>query len=141
MKKALVAAALVVAGLAPARAADMEADDKTIRGTISVHPDLAGHVMPGDRLILKIYHPGATAELDATYRIVSTFTLPSEFRFGPAIDMNGRTRYHAHIVEVFTDKDADVLSVAPGAVMARSDGLVPPGARGARLGRDRNGAG
>jgi hypothetical protein len=133
MKKAMVAAALVVVVLAPARAADMEADDKTIRGTISVRPDLAGHVMPGDRLILKIYHPGATAELDATYRIVSTFTLPTEFRFGPAIDMNGRTRYHAYIVEVFTDKDSDVLSVAPGEVMARSDGPVPLGTTGLRL--------
>lgn len=133
MKKAIVAVALVVAGLAPARAADMEAEDKTIRGTISVHPDLAGHIAPGDRLILKIYHPGATAELDATYRIVSTFTLPTEFRFGPAIDMNGRTRYHAYIVEVFTDTDNDVLSVAPGEVMARSDGLVPLGTTGLRL--------
>ncbi len=133
MKRAIVAAALVVAGLAPARAADMEAEDKTIRGTISAHPDLPVAIAPGDRLILKIYHPGATAELDATYRIVSTFTLPTEFRFGPAIDMNGRTRYDAYIVEVFTDKDADVLSVAPGEVMARSDGLVPLSTTGLRL--------
>ncbi len=133
MKKSIVAVALAVAALAPARAADMDADDKTIRGTISVRPDLAGHIAPGDRLILKIYHPGATAELDATYRIVSTFTLPTEFRFGPAIDMNGHTRYHAYIVEVFTDKDSDVLSVVPGEVMARSDGLVPLGTTGLRL--------
>ncbi len=133
MKKSIVAAALAVAALAPASAADTDADDKTIRGTISVRPHLASRVAPGDRLILKIYHPGATAELDATYRIVSTFTLPTEFRFGPAIDMNGRTRYHAYIVEVFTDTDNDVLSVAPGEVMARSDGLVPLGATGLRL--------
>ena len=133
MKRAIVAAALVVAGLAPARAADMAAEDKTIRGTISAHPDLPVAIAPGDRLILKLYHPGATAELDATYRIVSTFTLPTAFRFGPAIDMNGRTRYDAYIVEVFTDKDADVLSVAPGEVMARSDGLVPLGTTGLRL--------
>ena len=133
MKRAIVAAALIVAGLAPARAADMAADDKTIRGTISAHPDLPVAIAPGDRLILKIYHPGATAELDATYRIVSTFTLPTAFRFGPAIDMNGRTRYDAYIVEVFTDTDSDVLSVAPGEVMARSDGLVPLGTTGLRL--------
>ncbi len=133
MKNAMIAAALVLAVLAQARAADMAAEDKTIRGTIAVHPDLAGAIAPGDRLILKIYHPGATAELDATYRIVSTFTLPTEFRFGPAIDMNGRTRYHAYIVEVFTDKDSDVLSVVPGEVMARSNGLVPLGTTGLRL--------
>jgi hypothetical protein len=133
MKKSIVAVALAVAALGQASAADMEADDKTFRGTISVRPDLAGHIAPGDRLILKIYHPGATAELDATYRIVSTFTLPTEFRFGPAIDMNGRTRYHAYIVEVFTDTDSDVLSIAPGEVMARSDGLVPLGTTGLRL--------
>ena len=133
MKKVIVVAAVVLSLIGPARAAEMESKDKTIRGTVSVHPDLAGHIAPGDRLILKLYHPGAAVEMDPMYRIVSSFTLPTDFRFGPAIDMNGRTRYDAYIVEVFTDKDNDVLSPAPGEVMARSDGLVPLGTTGLRL--------
>jgi hypothetical protein len=49
-----------------AAAAEMPA----IRGTLTVAPDLARHIGPDDRLIIKLYHPKDGVEMDAKYQIV-----------------------------------------------------------------------
>lgn len=103
------------------------AAEKAIQGVISVRPDLARHLGPDDRLAIKIYHPGDGVELDTKYQILPTFKLPLEFHIGPAIDMSGRTKWSAYVVEVFTDTDGDLLSVAPGELLARTAEPVPLG--------------
>ncbi len=103
------------------------AGDKTIQGVISVRQDLARHLGPDHRLAIKIYHPGDGIELDTKYQILPTFKLPLEFRIGPAIDMSGRTKWSAYVVEVFTDTDGDLLSVGPGELLARTAEPVPLG--------------
>ena len=113
---------------AGARAAEPGA--KTIQATIRVPPALAGQIAPGDRLVLKLFHPGAAAELDAKYRLVEDFSLPLEVVLGPSIDMSGRTKFQDYVVEAFTDKDGDVLKVAPGELGARTPGPVPLGTTG-----------
>ena len=50
-----------------ARSAD---PGQMIQETVAVAPGLAGQVAPGDRLIIKLCHPGDGVELDAKYRIV-----------------------------------------------------------------------
>ena len=125
--------ALAVLGLgliAPARAAD---PGQMIQGTVAVAPGLAGQVAPGDRLIIKLYHPGDGVELDAKYRIVEEFMLPFDFVAAPSIDMSGQTKFQAYVVEVFTDTDRDVLSVAPGELLARTPQPIPLGTTGLRL--------
>ncbi len=106
---------------------------RAISGTLSVAPDLAHHLGPDDRLILKIYHPRDGLELDAKYQIVPRFDLPLEFYAAPSIDMSGQTRFDAYALEAFTDKDADVLAVAPGELIARTSAPVPLGTTGLRL--------
>jgi hypothetical protein len=101
-----------------------------IQGTVAVAPGLAGQVAPGDRLIIKLYHPGDGVELDAKYRIVDEFTLPFDFVAAPSIDMSGQTKFQAYVLEVFTDKDGDVVRAAPGELVARTPEPVPLGTTG-----------
>lgn len=111
------------------------ADDsnRTIQGTIRVRADLAQHVSPGDRLVLKLFHPGNGVELDAKYAILPTFTLPVDFRIAPTFDMSGRSKWKSYVVQAFTDKDGDVLSVVPGELSASTAGVVPLGTIGVDL--------
>jgi hypothetical protein len=65
--------------------------------------------------------------MDAKYQIVPSFSLPFAFQAGPSVDMNAHTKYDAYVLELFTDKDDDVLAVAPGELIARTPGPVPLG--------------
>ena len=124
------AALYVIAALGllePVRAAD---PGQMIQGTVAVAPGLTGQVAPGDRLIIKLYHPGDGVELDARYRIVDEFSLPFDFVAAPSIDMSGRTKFQAYVLEVFTDKDRDVVRAAPGELRARTPEPVPLGTTG-----------
>lgn len=113
--------------------ASIAADMQAISGRLTVAPELAHHVGRDDRLILKLYHPQDGIEMDATYRIVESFSLPFAFHAAPSIDMNGRTKYDAYVLELFTDKNGDVLAVAPGELIARTPGPVPLGTTDLRL--------
>lgn len=104
-----------------------------IQGTILVHADLAHHISPDDRLIIKLFHPGNGVELDAKYAISPTFNLPVEFRITPTFDMSGGSKWKSYVVQAFTDKDGDVLSVVPGELLASTPGLVPLGTTGVVL--------
>ena len=114
-------------------AASSRADMPTISGSLSVAPELAHHVGPDDRLILKLYHPQDGVEMDAIYRIVQSFALPFAFHAAPTIDMNGRAKYDAYVLELFTDKNGNVLAVAPGELFTRTPGPVPLGTTDLRL--------
>jgi hypothetical protein len=100
---------------------------QTIRGTLTVAPGLAHHIGPNDRLVIKLYYPKDGVEMDAKYQIVPDFSLPYAFRAAPSIDMNARTKYDAYVVELFTDKDNDVLAIAPGELIVRTPAPVPLG--------------
>lgn len=103
---------------------------KAIQGTIAIRADLAQHVSPGDRLVIKLFHPGNGVELDAKYAILPKFTLPVDFRVTPTFGMSGRSKWKSYVVQAFTDKDSDVLSIAPGELLASTPGVVPLGATG-----------
>jgi hypothetical protein len=122
----LVAATFAANGAA---AAEMQ----TIRGTLTVAPGLAHHIGPDDRLIIKLYHLENGVEMDARYQIVPRFALPLEFVAAPSIDMSGSTKFDAYVLELFTDKDGDVLGTAPGELIARTPEPVPLGTRDLRL--------
>jgi hypothetical protein len=121
--------ALIVTAAPSAGQGQMQA----IRGTLTVAPDLAHHIGPDDRLIIKLYHPGGGVELDAKYQIVPRFALPLEFHTAPSIDMSGQTKFDAYVIEAFTDKNADVLGIAPGELVARTPEPVPLGTADLRL--------
>jgi hypothetical protein len=106
---------------------------QAIRGILTVAPDLAEHIGPNDRLIIKLYHPKDGVEMDAKYQIVPSFSLPFAFQAAPSIDMNARTKYDAYVLELFTDKNDDVLAIAPGELIARTPGPVPLGTSGLQL--------
>jgi hypothetical protein len=127
------AAGLVAATLALAPPVWALDPSQTIRGTVELAPDLAARPGAGDRLIIKLYHPGAGVDLDAKYRIIEEFTLPLDFVAAPSIDMSGRTKFQAYVVEVFTDTDGDAARAAPGELVARTPAPVPLGTTGLRL--------
>ena len=118
---------------AVASQASAEGSLPTIRGVVTVTPDLAEHVAPDDRLIIKLYHPKEGVELDAKYQIVPRFTLPFPFLAAPSIDMNARSKYAAYVVEVLTDKDGDPIRAAPGELFARTPEPVPLGTKDLRI--------
>ena len=110
-----------------------QAEAQAIGGTLTVAPEFAHHIGRDDRLIIKLYHPRDGVELDATYRIVPRFSLPLAFKAAPAIDMNARAKYTAYVLELFTDKDNDVVAIAPGELLARTRAPVPLGTTDLRL--------
>ena len=132
MKHPLLISIGLALSLAPAPGAGA-GQKPAISGTLSVAPDLAHHIGPNDRLIIKLYHPGSGVELDAKYQIVPRFELPLEFHAAPSIDMSGQTRFDAYVIEAFTDKNADVLAPAPGELIARTPQPVPLGTTDLRL--------
>jgi hypothetical protein len=121
--------------LAPTFAANWAAAEEmqTIQGTLTVAPGLADHIGPNDRLIIKLYYPKGGVELDAKYQIVPRFELPFEFTAAPSVDMSGLTKFDAYVLELFTDKDGDVLGTAPGELIARTPAPVPLGTENLRL--------
>ena len=125
--------AFLLAGWLFAAAGWSDESRKFIQGTINVSSDLSQHVSPDDRLIIKLFHPGDGVELDAKYAILDTFALPVDFRIAPTFDMSGGSKWKSYVVQVFTDKDADVLSVAPGELLGGTTGPVPLGTTGLAL--------
>ncbi|MGH6905233.1 MAG: hypothetical protein ACREIR_21130 [Geminicoccaceae bacterium] len=121
--------ALIVTAAPSAGQGQMQA----ISGTLTVAPHLAHHIGPDDRLIIKLYRPGAGVELDAKYQIVPSIELPLEFLAAPSVDMSGQTKFDAYVIEAFTDKNADVLAIAPGELIARTPEPVPLGTADLRL--------
>ena len=104
-----------------------------IQGRITVHPDLARHVAPGDRLLSKLFHPKGAMVMDAKFQIIPKFELPMEFRIAPALDMSRRSKWQDYVLEVFTDKDQNVLGTAPGELIGRTPEAVPLGTSGVVL--------
>ena len=121
--------------LAPAFAANwaVAAEMQVIRGTLTVAPGLAHHIGSNDRLIIKLYHPENGVEMDAKYQIVPRLALPFEFQATPSVDMSGQTKFDTYVVELFTDKDEDVLGRASGELIARTPAPVPLGTTDLRL--------
>ncbi|MGI9333263.1 MAG: hypothetical protein ACR2RL_08920 [Gammaproteobacteria bacterium] len=104
-----------------------------LTGEIHVEPALADRVDPDDRLIIKLYHPEGERQLDQSYRVVTGFELPLRFIAAPGLDMSRRTKWRHYVVEVFTDKDGDVLGVAKGELLGRTPETVELGSTGLRI--------
>lgn len=104
-----------------------------IRGTVAAAPGHEAAVGGADRLVIKIFHPGADVEHDPKYKFVREFSLPMPFAISPPIDMNGRARWPVWRVEISTDRDGDVLSLVEGELFAATPEPLPLGTRGVVL--------
>lgn len=131
-KAARLTTAAALAWALPAAAAE-DGGDMFIRGTVSAAPEHAAGIAAGDRLVIKIYHPGDGVEHDPKYKYVRDFSLPADFAISPPIDMNGNARWPVWRVEIFTDRDGDVLSVVDGELFAATPEPLPLGRRGVVL--------
>ena len=101
----------------------------SIEGVIDIKPELKAKLSPTDRLVIKLFHPKDGIEMDAKFSIISNFQLPLEFRVSPYIVMDGTTRHEKYVIEVFTDKDQDVLGITDGELLGRTAGTVELGSR------------
>lgn len=108
----------------------VQADRVAISGSVDASAESRRAIAATDRLVIKIYHPKNGVEMDATYRILPTFTLPQAFSISPSLDMNRQAKWPSYRVDIYTDKDGDVLSLSDGEVFATSSSLVDLGHRG-----------
>ena len=108
-------------------------ESMTISGTVTLSSALADRIAPGDRLVLKLYHPDDGIEKDTRYWIIEEFDFPRGFEIAPSTDMNGLARWPTYHLEVFTDRDRDVLSLTSGELFAKSVDLIPLGTEGVVL--------
>ena len=116
--------------------ADMDTNDMaglSIEGTINAVPELQQYLSTSDRLIIKLFHPKDGIEMDAKYSIVGNFQLPLKFRISPSILMDGTTHHDKYVVEVFTDKDLDVLRSESGELFGTTRDALQLGSRDVRL--------
>ena len=105
----------------------------SIEGVIDVKPELKQALSPADRLVIKLFHPKDGIEMDAKYSIMSNFQLPLQFRVSPYIVMDGTPRHNKYVIEVFTDKDQNVLRGADGELAGGTSGTVDLGSRGLHI--------
>ncbi|MGI9494123.1 MAG: hypothetical protein ACR2QF_17165 [Geminicoccaceae bacterium] len=119
--------------LPPAHAAEETTSNNTISGTIFLPPDLQHELAADDRLVLKLYHPDGGVEKDTRYWIIDRFDLPRDFSVAPSVDMNGKVRWPTYMLEVFTDRDGDVLNAVAGELFVKTDDLIPLGTSGLQL--------
>ena len=116
--------------------ADMDTNDMaglSIEGPINAVPELQQYLSTSDRLIIKLFHPKDGIEMDAKYSIVGNFQLPLKFRISPSILMDGTTHHDKYVVEVFTDKDQDVLRIESGEFFGTTRDALQLGSRDVRL--------
>ena len=116
--------------------ADMDTNDMaglSIEGTINAVPELQQYLSTSERLIIKLFHPKDGIEMDAKYSIVGNFQLPLKFRISPSILMDGTTHHDKYVVEVFTDKDQDVLRIESGELFGTTRDALQLGSRDVRL--------
>ena len=126
----------LIGQLAPIALADMDTNDManlSIEGTINAVPELQQYLSTSDRLIIKLFHPKDGIEMDAKYSIVGNFQLPLKFRISPSILMDGTTHHDKYVVEVFTDKDQDVLRIESGELFGTTRDALQLGSRDVRL--------
>ena len=120
------AAILAAAGMAASGLASAADESAMLQGTIAVAPDAA--LGASDRLVVKIYHPGEDGlELDPKYWIFEAPALPMQVGLAPTAEMSGNARYGDYVVEAFSDRDGDVLSLVEGELWAATDGPRPLG--------------
>ena len=120
--------ALLAAGPA---SAESRTERAAYRGVVTV--SAAATVVAGDRLVLKLYHPGAGVDLDVKYRIIPDFVPPLDFVIAPAIDMSGRTRWSRYVVAAFIDRDGDVTNLNADEAFARTPEPLAIGTSGITL--------
>lgn len=125
MRSLLVVAACLVPA-AGAIAADTR--DLAITGEIRLGDGLG--VVPGSRLVIRMYHPDEGIEKDLKYWILDDFAFPQAFSVAPTVNMAGNARWDSYVVEAFTDTDRDVLNLIEGEVWAGTGTLVPVGSEG-----------
>tara|TARA_B100000929_G_scaffold286656_1_gene272158 strand:- start:582 stop:1016 length:435 start_codon:yes stop_codon:yes gene_type:complete len=132
--RALVLALLMAQLLSAALAMDIEdVSALSIEGTIDATPQFQQYLSSSDRLIIKIFHPENGIEMDAKYSIVRNFQLPLKFRITPYILMDRSTRHEKYIIEVFTDKDKDLLRIESGELFGTTPDTIQLGSRDVKL--------
>lgn len=120
-------AGAVLFGLAVWQAGAGEAGDIAITGRIAVAPDLVDTVGESDRLVIKMYHPDDGVEKDLKYWIVEEYAFPQDFRIAPTVNMAGNARWEDYVIEVYTDRDRNVLNLIDGELWVSTGTLVPLG--------------
>ncbi|SVC32181.1 uncharacterized protein METZ01_LOCUS285035 [marine metagenome] len=132
--RALVLVLLMAQLLSAALAMDIEdVSALSIEGTIDATPQFQQYLSSSDRLIIKIFHPENGIEMDAKYSIVRNFQLPLKFRITPYILMDRSTRHEKYIIEVFTDKDKDLLRIESGELFGTTPDTIQLGSRDVKL--------
>ncbi|MBL26045.1 MAG: hypothetical protein CMM50_00645 [Rhodospirillaceae bacterium] len=123
----LLATAAVAVSITAAGSGVAAESSGMLRGTIELA--VGASLAAGDRLVVRIYHPGADGlELDPKYWIFDEPALPMPVALAPTAEMSGNARWGDYVVEAFSDRDGDVLSLVPGELWAGTDGPLPLGA-------------
>lgn len=106
--------------------------ERTVSGTVSAAPELAGSVAAGDRLIVMLFDPEAGRP--AAVNMLPVTKLPQSFSISIP---PGQPLKAGYSLRILTDKDGNPFGAAPGEIVGRSAGLVPPGTHDVRFVMDR----
>lgn len=96
--------------------------ERTISGTVSATPELAGNVTAGDRMVILLFDPEAGRP--AAINMVPVTRLPQTFSISVP---PGQPLKPGYSLRILTDKDGSPFHAAPGEIVGRSPALVAPG--------------
>jgi hypothetical protein len=95
---------------------------RSVSGTVRASKELAGKVSPGDRLVVMLFDPESGQP--AAVSVVALNALPQRFKISIP---TGQPLRNGYSLRILTDKDGSPFGAAPGEIVGRSSGLVPPG--------------
>jgi hypothetical protein len=102
--------------------------ERTVSGTVRAAPELAANVAAGDRMVIMLFD--LEAGRPAAVQLVPITMLPQSFSISiPA----GQPLKAGYSLRILTDKDGNPFGAAPGEIVGRSAGLVPPGKHDVRF--------
>ena|SRR5579863_830173 len=102
--------------------------ERTISGTVSAAPEVAGTVTPGDRLIILLFDPELGRP--AAVSMAEVTKLPQAFSISIP---PGQPLKSGYSLRILTDKDNNPFGAAPGEIVGRSGDLVKPGTKGLKF--------
>ena len=106
-------------------AVETDSPDTSIRGTITVAPELQSKLGLEDRLVIMLFDPQQGRPV--AIKMLPSFRPPQNFSIGQTNAMGGQQLSGEYSLRILTDKNSQPFQSVPGEIIGRSQGLISLG--------------
>ena len=106
-------------------AVETDSPETSIRGTITVAPELQSKLGLEDRLVIMLFDPQQGRPV--AIKMLPSFRPPQNFSIGQTNAMGGQQLSGKYSLRILTDKNSQPFQSVPGEIIGRSQGLISLG--------------